>query len=633
MAFELAVELGASVLRLKPGASATLDVSITNTGALVQHYQVELLGLPGADMVGPPGEPLKLLPKESGRIPVVIFLPADSPVPAGQYRIGVLVRSPFAANVSRTAELVLDVGSVAGFTLTAYPEVVEGRGSGNFTLTARNTGNTPAQLSFDIRDEQGVAKVRLIPSTLPLPPLGSATAAVNVRLPGRLTGAEKQAQIKIAATDVRDPAHPVNTVVRMVIRPLLPAALVNILVGLLTVAAAAVAILIVLPMVLPTPAVPEPSGTPTPLPSVVETTSQGEDPPQPPEISLDPAQPVVGQKVTFTASTTEDDVSYHWELVNPDGLSLLTAPATQPSFSFTLTEEGKHLVSLTVARPDDPDSTATTPLLFEVGPKPPAVVRQESVRSLKANKTDVLDLACPSGMVPIVGGVSDESDQSGTPYLRASRAEGSSTWRLSSRSQLDRNVGYVTTCIQPLPGLRTVSFRESDAMAGQRMLTVACPSGTVLLGGGVSGGTNQSQIALVNELGPASTDGGQTWRSWASVISTNDATRATVYAVCAAEPPGYTVIAQDSFVQAGSQVIDTTANCPSGDLLGGGITLKSTATSPVNGFPSTNSFLALRTSRPTGQPGAAGQAWSARADTYSDFGDDVVTVAICATLE
>ncbi|MCW5952420.1 MAG: hypothetical protein KIT69_09205, partial [Propionibacteriaceae bacterium] len=259
MAFELAIELGAAVLRLKPGTSATLDVGITNTGSLVQHYQVELLGLPGAGMVGPPNEPLKLLPKESGRVPVTVTLPADSPVPAGQYRIGVLVRSPFAANVSRTAELVLDVGSVAGFTLTAYPEVVEGRGSGNFTLTARNTGNTPAQLSFVIRDEQGVARVRLQPQVLGVPPLGEATAAVNVRLPGRLTGAEKQAQVKIAATDVRDPAHPVNTSVRMVIRPLLSQALVNILVGLLTVAAAAVAILIVGPMIMPaTPATPAP---------------------------------------------------------------------------------------------------------------------------------------------------------------------------------------------------------------------------------------------------------------------------------------------------------------------------------------------------------------------------------------
>ncbi len=632
MAFELAIELGTSVLRLKPGTSATLDVGITNTGTLVQHYQVELLGLPGAGMVGPPNEPLKLLPKESGRVPVTVSLPADSPVPAGQYRIGVLVRSPFAANVSRTAELVLDVGSVAGFTLTAYPEVVEGRGSGDFTLTARNTGNTPAQLSFDIRDEQGVARVRLQPQLLGVPPLGEAAAAVNVRLPGRLTGAEKQAQVKITATDVRDPAHPVTTSVRMVIRPLLSQALVNVLVGLLTVAAAAVAILIVGPIIMPapTPASPVPT-TPAPLPTVVETTSEGEDPPEAPEISVDPAEPVVGQKVNFS-TTPVDGVTYSWDLINPDGLSLLASPAPGPAFSFPLTQEGQHLVKLTITRVDGSGS-ATTEHPFTVGPKPPSVVRQESARSLKADKTDVFDLACPSGMVPLIGGVSDDSDLAGTPYLRASRAEGTGKWRLSGRSQLDRNVTYLTTCIQPLPGLKPVSFREPAAMAGRRMLTVTCPSGTVLLGGGVSGGTNQSQRAQVNELGPATTDNGQTWRSWVSVIETDEPTRATVYAVCAAEPPGYQVVAQDSFIAAGNQVVDQTAACPSGDLLGGGVALKSTATAPMNGYPSTGSYLWLRTSRPTGQLGAAGQAWSARADTYSDFGEDVVTVAICATLE
>lgn len=81
MAFELAIELGTSVLSLKPGSSATLDAGITNTGTLVQHYQVELLGLPGPGMTGRPNEPLKLLPKESGRVPVTVTLPADSPSP------------------------------------------------------------------------------------------------------------------------------------------------------------------------------------------------------------------------------------------------------------------------------------------------------------------------------------------------------------------------------------------------------------------------------------------------------------------------------------------------------------------------------------------------------------------------
>lgn len=631
MAFELAIELGTSVVQLKPGTSATLNVGVTNTGSLVQHYQAEFLGLPGPGMAGPPNEPLKLLPKESGRIPLTVTLPADSPVAAGQYPIGVLVRSTVAATVSRTAELTLDVGSVSGFTVTAYPEVVEGRGSGSFTLTARNTGNTPAQLSFDIRDEQGVAKVRLQPATLPVPPLGQAAASVNVRLPGRLTGAEKQAQVKITATDARDPSHPISTSVRMVIRPLLSQALVNVLVGLLTVAAGAVALLVVVPMVIPpTPAAPSPAPTAS-LPTAVETTSEGKDPPEPPTITLSPAEPVVGDKVTFTANTG-DDVEHSWDLINPDGLSLLTGPAREPSFSFVMPAEGPHLVKLEISRKDGSGSAATKHP-FTVGPKPPALVRRDSSRSLKAQKTDVEDLRCPSGMAPIVGGMSDGSDQPGVPYLRASRPEGKDKWRVSGRSQADRKATYFATCVQPLPGLRTVSYREPSPTAGLRMLTVGCPTGTVLLGGGVSGGTSQSQVGLVQELGPATTDNGQTWRSWAATVSTNDPTRATVYAVCATEPPGYEVIAQTSFVAAGNQVVDATATCSSGDLLAGGAALGSTARAPINGYPATSSYLWLRSSQPVGEPGSPGQGWRALGDTYSDFGDEVVTVAICATLE
>ena len=74
------------------------------------------------------------------------------------------------------------------------------------------------------------------------------------------------------------------------------------------------------------------------------------------------------------------------------------------------------------------------------------------------------------------------------------------------------------------------------------------------------------------------------------------------------------------------------ATAGAGDVLAGGVALKSTALSPMNGFPSTGSFLALRTSRPVGEPGSAGQGWTTRADTFSEFGEDVVTVVICATL-
>lgn len=631
MAFELAVELGTSVLRLKPGSSATLDVGITNIGSLVQHYQVQLLGLPGPGMTGPPNEPLKLLPKESGRVQVLVTLPADSPVPAGQYRIGVLVRSPFKADVSRTAELILDVGSVAGFTLTAYPEVVEGRGSGDFTLTARNTGNTPAQLSFDIRDEQGVARVRLQPEILQVPPLGQAAAAVNVRLPGRLTGSEKQAQIKITASDARDPAHPVNAAVRMVIRPLLSQALVNILVGLLTVVGLAVAALVVVPMVMPPPAPTPAPSSPIPVPSEIQTTSEGENPPDPPEIVITPADPKVGQKVTFTATTSED-VNYTWGLVGPDGLSLLATAATLDHFDFTMTQEGQHLVTLTITRKDGPGS-ATTQKPFEVGAKPPSVVTVTLARSVKPSAgVDSKNLECPAGMVPVSGGMSDDSDLSDEPFWRASRPEGADKWLISTRSMPARKLTYYATCIQPVEGMKTVTKSDQAPMASPRLLTATCPAGMVLLGGGVTGGTKASDTAYINELGPSSTDG-TTWTSWTAVIETVEYTTAKVYAICAPTPAQYSVQTTDVYFGGGSQVATGTVTCPAGDVLAGGAVLQVNTTNPTDGLPPTSSFLRLRTSRPTGSPGTPGQGWTVTADTYSDNGDGLTLVAICGSLE
>ena len=159
MAFQLAVEAKPTSLSIRPGGTVTFGVTIHNISSIVQHYTVRLLGLPAEGMAVIPTEPTKLRPREAGDVQITLALPETSAVRAGTYRVGVQVVSVVDAAVARTTELSLAVQPVAGIELSVYPEVVEGAGDGSFTITARNTGNSPAALSMDVRDEQGIARI------------------------------------------------------------------------------------------------------------------------------------------------------------------------------------------------------------------------------------------------------------------------------------------------------------------------------------------------------------------------------------------------------------------------------------------------------------------------------------------
>src|SRR5829696_7848427 len=113
----------------QPGEALAVEVSVRNTSDVVEHYGLELLGLP--EHTGARVEPdvIKLRPGETGTAAVRLTLGVEPPATAGLYTVGVLVRSRYRDDISRCEELALNVAVVQQIGLRVEPEVATGKRS------------------------------------------------------------------------------------------------------------------------------------------------------------------------------------------------------------------------------------------------------------------------------------------------------------------------------------------------------------------------------------------------------------------------------------------------------------------------------------------------------------------------
>jgi hypothetical protein len=130
---------------------------------------------------------------------------------------------------------------------------------------------------------------------------------------------------------------------------------------------------------------------------------------------------------------------------------------------------------------------------------------------------------------------------------------------------------------------------------------VACPAGTVALGGGaqVVGAGNAEFGVVIQESAPGSTGGGSPTSLWlVSIRNTGGVTRTVgMFVACAHPPAGYDAVRLDVTLPAGGYARDV-AVCPAGAVvLGGGV--------QVIGAGSGNFGTVLQESRPGPQGGNA----------------------------
>ena len=201
-----------------PGDNLQFDLTVRNASDIVEHYAVEMLGLPDGATVRTEPDVAKLRPAETGTLTVKVALPVQPPAPAGTYVVGALVRSKYRHDVSRCVEVPIELASVEQITVKVTPEVVNGGRTGQFTLELANGGNAPVRLYLTATDPERRVSAAFQPPSVDLPP-GSNTRAllsVGAQLPWNR---EVQRQLTISASQEVPGAVPATATATFIQQP------------------------------------------------------------------------------------------------------------------------------------------------------------------------------------------------------------------------------------------------------------------------------------------------------------------------------------------------------------------------------------------------------------------------------
>lgn len=169
-------------LSVSPGGEVTAEISVTNTGSVVDSYAVQVLD-PVAGWARCEPESLSLFPGKSGQARLVIRLPAGSDTPVGDLPFAVRVTSSEDPEGSVVEEATLAVGAVTSISAEMSPRVGRTRGmrARKHRVAVDNRGNAAGLVRFSGSDEQDSLDLSFHPPELEVAAGSAAFAEVRVR--------------------------------------------------------------------------------------------------------------------------------------------------------------------------------------------------------------------------------------------------------------------------------------------------------------------------------------------------------------------------------------------------------------------------------------------------------------------
>jgi hypothetical protein len=171
-----------SRLPVAPGGEVSTEISVKNSGAVVDSFTFSVLGTAAPWAMCEPGS-ISLLPGQNGTARILLRPPATSEVRSGAVPFAVRVASSEDPPGSVVEEGVLDIGSLSLVTTDLSPLTGRARGkrASKHKLAVDNRGNTPAVIGLAGSDDADTVDVTVTPAELEVPPGSAAFADVSVR--------------------------------------------------------------------------------------------------------------------------------------------------------------------------------------------------------------------------------------------------------------------------------------------------------------------------------------------------------------------------------------------------------------------------------------------------------------------
>lgn len=169
-------------LLVAPGGEARIEISVKNTGPVVDSFAFSVLGEPAPWAVCEP-DAISLFPGQGGTAQVLLRPPVTSDLPYGPVPFAVRVASNEDPPSSVVTEGILEIAPLSVVTADMSPRTgwARGKRASRHRVAVDNRGNAPVMVEFVGCDEADTAKVQVRPPVLEVPPGAAAFAQVHVR--------------------------------------------------------------------------------------------------------------------------------------------------------------------------------------------------------------------------------------------------------------------------------------------------------------------------------------------------------------------------------------------------------------------------------------------------------------------
>jgi hypothetical protein len=232
----------ASGLAVTPGQEVSTEITVRNTGRVVDAYFFEPLG-PLAPWMRVEPEVLPLMPDGDGTVTVTFAPPRTAQLAADELPWAVRVVPREDQDGVTVEEGVLSVAPFSELAAELRPRTSRARGrrAGRHELAVDNLGNTPVELFLAGGDEEHALDVRPVPDHLTLAPGSAAIVSVRPRARERFwRGQPTSHPFQVVAEPVGQP--PVVVDGTLLQEPVLPAWLLKALLAAAVLAALALAL-------------------------------------------------------------------------------------------------------------------------------------------------------------------------------------------------------------------------------------------------------------------------------------------------------------------------------------------------------------------------------------------------------
>lgn len=192
------VLLRTPVVSVEPGSEVVAELSIKNSGTVVDQFLCNVLGEASAwARCDPPV--VSLFPGAEETVLVRFSPPRAASVAAGTVPFGVQVTSQEDREFSLVEEGSVQVGGFSALTVKVVPRTSQGKRTAKHRVEITNSGNAPLSASLDAIDPDALLAFDFDPHTVEVPGGGEAVAELRVVASAPAKGAPKRHTFTVSA--------------------------------------------------------------------------------------------------------------------------------------------------------------------------------------------------------------------------------------------------------------------------------------------------------------------------------------------------------------------------------------------------------------------------------------------------